>query len=143
LNGILRGLAEHRAETDPRSEDPRLHGRTYAIPFDDVWQAATRLASGQLRGWTVWVADDQEGVIEASIHPVLVGKAGDVRIRIGLDENAQTRVDVVSATRTQRGDLGRCRRVIARFIRRLDETLDARPEQILDPTRTPAWLEPA
>lgn len=140
MNGILRGLTENRAETDPTSEDDRLLGRTYTIPFEDVWQAATGLAKG-LRGWSLWVADDQEGVIEASVRPLLFGAPADVRVRIGLDENAQTRVDLASASRTERGDLGRSRRNIGRFLRGLDQALQARPGQILDASRTATWRE--
>lgn len=140
MRRILRGLTERRAETDPKSEDGRLHGRTYAIPFESVWLAATRLAGGGIRGWSLWVADDQLGLIEASTHPFL-GPQADVRVRIGLDENGQTRVDLTSASRTTRGDLGRSRRNIGRFLARLDELLEARPGQILDASRTPAWLE--
>jgi hypothetical protein len=140
LKDILRGLTESRAETDPTSTDHRLLGRTYAIPFEQVWQAAMKLASGGLRGWTLWVADDQEGVIEASTNPPLVA-AADVRVSIILDENAQTRVDLTSASRTERGDWGRSRRNIGRFIRRLDVLLEAAPAQILDATRTVAWPE--
>lgn len=141
MTGILKGLTENRSETDPRSADPRLQGRTYAIPFEDVWQAATRLAGGGIRGWSLWIADDQSGVIEASTSALLFLPAGDVRVQIGLDENAQTRVDLTLASRTERGDLGRSRRAIGRFIRRLDKALGAQPGQILDATRSPAWLE--
>jgi hypothetical protein len=143
LKGILRGLTEHRAETDPNSEDERLLGRTYAIPFENVWQAAKRLASGELEGWTLWVADDQAGLMEASLRPFLFLKAADVRIEIVLDENAQTRVDLTSASRTERGDLGRSRRAIGRFLDRLDEVLEAQPSQILDASRSPVWLDNA
>jgi len=141
LKELLRGLTEHRAETDPTSIDHRLSGRTYAIPFENVWQAATSLASGGLRGWSLWVADDQEGVIEASVSPFLFLAAEDVRIKIGLDENAQTRVDLTSASRGTRGDLGRNRRTIGRFIGRLDGLLDATPTQILDATHKATWQE--
>ena len=141
MKELLRGLSEHRAETDPTSTDHRLSGRTYAIPFENVWHAATSLAAGGLRGWSLWVADDQEGVIEASVSPMLFLAAEDVRIEIGLDENAQTRVDLTSASRTTRGDLGRNRRTIGGFIRRLDGLLDAGPTQILDATKKPTWQE--
>jgi hypothetical protein len=141
LKELLRGLRENRAATDPTSEDERLLGRTYAIPFDRVWQAATRLAGGGLKGWSLWVADDREGLIEASTQ-FLIGPAGDVRVTIGLDHNAQTRVDLVWISRSQRGDMGRSRRSIGRFLRGLDEMLDVGPGQILDPTRAPAWAEP-
>jgi hypothetical protein len=142
LSGLLGGLTENRAETDPTSTDDRLRGRTYAIPFENVWQAATRLASGEIKGWSLWVADDQEGHIEASIRPFLFLAAVDVRIRVGLDQNAQTRVDLTSKSRTERGDLGRSRRSIGRFIGRLDTLLEAGAGQILDATRTAVWQDP-
>lgn len=140
MSGIIRGLTENGARTDPASPDQRLLGRTYAIPFELVWQAATRLAGGGIRGWSLWIADDQVGRIEASTNP-LIGPAADIHVIIGLDQNAQTRVDVVSMSRTHRGDLGRSRRNIGLFLKRLDKILNAEPGQILDATRTPAWLE--
>jgi Protein of unknown function (DUF1499) len=138
---LLQGLTESRAATDPHSADARLQGRTYAIPFQDVWSAALGLAEGGARGWSLLSADDQRGVIEATTKTWLFGIEGDVRIEIGLDENAQTRVDLLSHSRTARADLGRNRRAIGRFVRRLDKSLGAQPGQILDATRAPAWLE--
>lgn len=141
MSGILRGLTERGAATDPASPDARLVGRTYAIPFDAVWSAAMRLAGKELRRWTLESSDDIAGLIEASSKTLLFGQQDAVRIEIGLDENAQTRVDMSSVSRTERPDLGRNRRAIGRFLRRLDKSLGARPEQILDPTRTAVWTE--
>ena len=142
MTELIRGLTENRVETDPSSTDDRLRGRTYAIPFEAVWQAATGLCAGGIRGWSLWVADDQEGVIEASVSR-LIGPAVDVRVKIGLDQNAQTRVDLTSASRTERGDLGRGRRLVGRFIHRLDTELRAGPGKILDASRTAAWHDPS
>jgi hypothetical protein len=61
-----------------------------------------------------------------------------VRIRIGLDANGQTRVDVRSASRSRR-DWGSNARRIDRFLRALDAKLDATPAQILDATRQPQF----
>ncbi len=142
MKGILRGLTEHGAATDPASPDTRLLGRTYTIPFDTVWSAAMRLAGKELPRWTLESSDDIEGLIEARSKTLLFGHEDVVRIEIGLDQNAQTRVDMSSVSRSQRPDLGRNRRAIGRFLARLDQGLGARPEQILDPTRTAAWTEP-
>lgn len=141
MKGILRGLTEHGAATDPASPDARLLGRTYAIPFDAVWSAAMRLAGKELRRWTLESSDDIEGLIEARSKTLLFGQQDDVRIEISLDENAQTRVDMSSRSRLQRPDLGRNRRAIGRFLDRLDKSLGARPEQILDATRAVAWTD--
>ncbi len=141
MRGILRGLTENQAATDPTSPDRRIRGRTYAIPFEAVWQASTRIAEGGLRGWSILMADDQSGAIEAVSKTLVFGFEDDVRVDIRLDEDGQTRVDLWSASRIGRGDLGRNRRTIGRFLRRLDRSLDAQPGQILDATRTPAWHE--
>ena len=142
MREILRGLTENQAATDPKSDDRKLRGRTYAIPFEDVWQASLGLCGGGLRGWSVLSADDQRGVIEAISKTLVLGREDDVRVEIQLDENAQTRVDLWSASQKDRANLGRSRRLIGRFLRRLDRRLAAKPGQILDPTRMPEWYEP-
>jgi len=143
LKGILRGLTETAVATDPVAADGRVRGRTYAIPFDDVWTAATRLAGGGLRGWSLLGADDQEGVIVAVAKPLLFGTPSDVRVEVRLDENAQTRVDAWSSSPGKRGDLGHNRRALGRFFRGLDRSLAVEPGQILDPTLSPSWLDPS
>ena len=142
MREILKGLTENQATTDPTSDDRRLRGRTYAIPFEDVWQATIGLCEGSYRGWSILSADDQRGVVEAISRTLLFGLEDDVRVEIQLDENAQTRVDLWSASRKSRANLGRNRRLIGGFLRRLDHRLDAKPGQILDPAHLPAWHEP-
>jgi len=141
LKEILRGLTETEVTTDPAAADDRLRGRTYAIPFEDVWSAANRLVRGELSRWSLHSADDQAGVIVGSARPLLWGKPCFVRIDVGLDENAQTRVDGWTRSGGKRGDLGRGRRALGRFFRSLDGALAAQPEQILDPTRMSTWFE--
>lgn len=109
------------AATAPDAPEPALRSRTYAVPFEDVWQAALALAGGRLRGfrgWAVASADDHDGVIGATARGALSGEH-DIDIRIGLDADAQTFVDVEVVAR--RGpDLGRSRRRLLRFLRSLD-----------------------
>jgi len=119
---MIRALTANVAETAPEAEDPRLRGRTYAIPFDAVWRAATDLA-GSLRGWTVTGSDDCEGIIQAEARTLVMRFVDDVTIRIRLDENAQTRVDMRSASRKGVGDFGTNARRIGRFMRLLDRRL--------------------
>jgi len=142
LRGILKALTETQATTDPKSDDRRLRGRTYAIPFEKVWQATLALCGGGVRGWSILSADDQRGVVEAISKTLVFGLEDDVRVEIQLDQNAQTRVDLWSGSRKSRANLGRNRRLIGRFLRRLDRRLDATADQILDPTRRAAWHEP-
>lgn len=141
MKRLWRGLTESAAETDPRAEDRRLRGRTYAIPFDRVWRCALELADGAMRRCSVLSADDEAGIIEAEYPSLVLRRMDDLRIEIGLDENGQTRVDVRSACRDGKADLGRNPRTIGRFLKRLDRRLEADPAQILDPTRPPAWSE--
>ena len=142
LSGLVRGFTQNRAHTDPVSEDGRLRGRTYAIPFDEVWDKSVDVAQTRMRGWTVTVADDQLGVLKAESATLIWRFVDDVHISVGLDEDGQTRVDVTSASRVGRGDQGRNPRTIGQFLRKLDRALDVRSGQILDPTLTPARGEP-
>jgi hypothetical protein len=109
------------AQTSRESDDPALRGRTYAIPFEAVWQAALRLAGGELRGWRVAAADDQAGEILAEARG-LFGAMHDIGIEIILDADAQTRVDGRVAARSA-PDFGRSRRRLLRFFRSLDRAL--------------------
>ena len=117
---MLRGVTTSFAETEQAHKDPRLRGRTYAIPFEDVWNAAQALAAGALPRWRIGAADDEEGVIRAEAMTLLRRKCDDVTIRISLDGNGQTRVDARASAREGRGDWGRNARRLNRFFRALD-----------------------
>lgn len=119
--GILRG---NRAFTDPESDDPRLRGRTYAVPFARVWDAALHIA-GTTRGWTVVSSDPRAGEIVAEARTRLWKFTDDVWVRMSLDEDGQTRVDMTSASRTGSADLGTNARRIARFLHALDTRLQS------------------
>jgi len=132
LKWILQGLSGNHAHTDVSATDPRLRGRTYAIPFDGVWKAALKVSNKQMRGWSVLYIDDQTGVIVAEALRLPWRDKDDVRISIGLDENGQTRVDLRSTSRQGKRDWGRNHRRILSFLRLLDRELSARPDQILN-----------
>ncbi|NNL31537.1 MAG: DUF1499 domain-containing protein, partial [Gemmatimonadetes bacterium] len=121
VNPLVRGLTEKSSETSPGAEDPRLRGRTYTIPFDHVWETSLRVIRGRLRGWTVVIDNDRAGRIDALATSALRRLETEVVVRIGLDENGQTRVDVEATTRTDVRDYGRCRRLIGRFTKHLDK----------------------
>ena len=108
-------LWENRARTHPEHPDERLKGRTYAIPFAQVWAAVVEIASGGLRGWTTVVADEDLGVLRAECQVLVFRFVDDVEIWVSLDENAQTRVDMSSSSRGERGDLGHNARRIRKF----------------------------
>ena len=139
MKPIVRGLTSNGAETDPHATDGRLLGRTYAIPFDDVWCAAIALADGGLLGWSMVSSNDQVGTIQAESRTLILRFVDDVYVHVCLDDNAQTRVDMRSRSRKGKRDLGRNRRNIGKFLRRLDKRLGAQPGQILDPTHPTSW----
>jgi hypothetical protein len=116
---IWRGLTHNRAFTDDEASDPRLRAREYAVPFAAVWQAALAIAD-RTRGWTLIASDPVKGEIVAEARTAVWGFVDDVWIRISLDEDGQTRVDVTSASRKGSADLGTNARRIARFLHALD-----------------------
>jgi hypothetical protein len=134
LSRLWSNLSRNRAHTHPRHEDPSLRGRTYVIPFAKVWDEATAMASGGLRGWTLLEAAEDLGVFRAEAKTLIFGFVDDVEFRISLDENAQTRVDMTSESRKGKGDLGMNARRIRKFFRILDKRVGAGPGMILDPT---------
>jgi uncharacterized protein (DUF1499 family) len=78
-------------------------------------------------------ANDEAGVIRAEARTVFLPFTDDVLIQVGLDVDAQTRVDVTSRSRKGMSDLGANGRRIRKFLRSLDRALDARPELVLPP----------
>jgi hypothetical protein len=119
-------MPTNRAATQPDHPDPRLRGRTLAVPFDRVWKEALLLAAKK-QGWTVLDADDLKGVIRAEAQTLVFRFTDDVEIRIGLDQDGQTRVDMTSASRVGKSDLGTNARRIANFLRGLDQRLARAP----------------
>lgn len=117
------GLTRNVAFTDPAAEDERLRGRTYAIPFEDVWQASLHLVGGGLKRWRLLEYDDREGIIRGRARGLLGRVVSSITVRISLDFDAQTRVDALSASRVGRMDLGVNARRLDRFFRALDAAM--------------------
>jgi uncharacterized protein (DUF1499 family) len=120
--GLLRALTTNRAFTDAEADDPRLRGRSYAVPFAEVWAVALDIAQNT-PGWTILSSDPRAGEIVAEATTRLWGFTDDVWIRLSLDEDGQTCVEMASASRKGSGDLGTNTRRIARFLRSLDARL--------------------
>lgn len=112
-------LTRNRAHTRPDHPDTRLRGRAYAVPFATVWTAALETATSQTR-WTVTESDPRAGEIVAESRTLLWRFTDDVRIRVSLDADGNTRVDLESASRKGSADLGTNARRIARFLHGLD-----------------------
>ena len=106
--------------TGPDQADARLQGRTYSIPFEDVWQGALRVIREKSKGWKLDLADDQEGVITVDVRGVHARLNGTVEVRIALDANGQTRVDARARTPAAFSDFGVNARRLGHFFRGLD-----------------------
>ena len=134
-SALARGFTRSLAFTTPSAEDPRLRGRTYAIPFEDVWQECLRLVDGGLRGWELREADDEEGVIRGAVRGLTARFASTLTVRVTLDADAQTRVDALAAARSGRYDLGTNVRRLNKFFRALDQGLEESRGRAIEPVR--------
>lgn len=132
----LSDLKGNRARTDAGADDPRLRGRTYAIPFETVWQACLR-AGRELPGWSVHRSDDRAGSIRCVVASGVLFPAVYVDVEVGLDSNGQTRVDVEATSASERSNLGRSRRLVIRFVAQVDTNLSPGPGDVLDPATLP------
>ncbi len=115
-------LTRNSAQTAENTPDPRLRGRTYSVPFARVWDESLKVIESSPR-WKLIDADEGRGVIRAEATTLVLRFVDDVRLRIKLDQNALTRVDMRSSSRVGRGDLGANARRIRRFFRELDRRL--------------------
>lgn len=122
LNGIWRALTTNSAQTRETAEDSRLRGRTYLVPFATVWDEILGMIESHPR-WKLIRADEGTGLIHAEARTPVLRFVDDVRFKLKLDQNALTRVDMWSASRVGRGDLGANARRISRFYRELDRRL--------------------
>lgn len=123
----------YRVRTDPGATDARLRGRRFAIPFERVWAASYRLLSGGLPHWGLTWEDDRSGVLEAKVPERILRPAGHVRVRVFLDADAQTCVEMAAGPVSGGRDLGASRRRIGQFFAALDAELSPRPGEVLPP----------
>jgi uncharacterized protein (DUF1499 family) len=124
--GFWEALTQNSAQTHENAEDSRLRGRTYVVPFARVWDEIVSMIESHQR-WTLIRADEATGLIHAEATTRVFRFVDDVRFKVKLDSNALTRVDMWSASRARRGDLGTNARRIARFCRELDHRLGIQP----------------
>ena len=106
---------------------PEITGRRYAAPPEDVLKAVDDVVAG--KGWRVlshppFVAGATEYTLEAVARTSLFGFPSDIAIRL-TDEDESTYVDMRSASRYGRGDLGDNAGRISDFFRALDAEIPA------------------
>ncbi len=119
---IWKALRTNSAQTHANSEDPRLKGRTYLVPFAQVWDEIVNMIEARSR-WTLISADEASGSVRAEARTLVFRFVDDVQVKVKLDDNALTRVDMWSSSRVGNADLGTNARRIAGFFRELDRRL--------------------
>jgi len=119
---IWKAFTTNSAQTHANSEDPRLRGRTYLVPFAQVWDEIVKMVEKRPR-WTLISADEASGGIRAEARTLVFRFVDDVQVKVKLDDNALTRVDMWSSSRVGNADLGANARRIAGFFRELDRRL--------------------
>jgi uncharacterized protein (DUF1499 family) len=117
---------EHPGEATARLQRdayPAVVPMRLAAERETVFRAAEALA--QELGWQIIEADAGEGRIEAVDRTFWFGFRDDVVIRISEAEDGGTQVDMRSASRVGRGDLGANARRILDFLVRLQDRVSA------------------
>lgn len=105
--------------------------RTYAIPYEDVWQSLL-LVVGEHPRWAVLEADGDRGILGMEVRPRLLGQARRLDVTVGLDPQGQTRVEVARGAPAAGPDWRGGRRSARRLLRALDHFL-ARRRSAADP----------
>ncbi len=97
-------------------------GRTYTVPFAEVWDAATADIRGR-RGWEIVHADEERGLLTVVCRSRLRRSSDDLSVWVRLDEYGLTRVDARAGSREGRLSPGANRRRIVELLEALDEAL--------------------
>jgi len=95
-----------------------IHPAVYAIPFDTVWESVT--AALRSEGARLERADDTAGLVHAHGEGGFPSQRWTVEARVGLDSDAQTRVEL-TVTLLEGLDLGRTARRARRIMARIDQ----------------------
>lgn len=117
LRRLVRAVTRNVARTRPDADDPRLRTLRADAPREAAWDAALS-AARSMPGWTVTAADAERGEIRAEARTRTLGFTDDVTVRVSGAEGGGSTVDVRSASRVGRMDLGTNARRVARFLRR-------------------------
>lgn len=110
-----RELIDTRAADGPE-------GRTYTVPFAEVWDAATADIRGR-RGWEIVHADEERGLLTVVCRSRLRRSSDDLSVWVRLDEYGLTRVDARAGSREGRLSPGANRRRVVELLGALDEAL--------------------
>ncbi len=112
--------------TNIGSDDPALRPHVYPLPYDAVWDAAVKAATG-IKGWSITSTDWNGGVIALSMGFNMWTTGTKMTVHVQKIDAARTQVDMQSSLAGFNGimmsDYGQNRRNIMRFFEELDRTL--------------------
>lgn len=97
-------------------------GRTYTVPFAEVWDAATADIRSR-RGWEIVHADEERGLLTVVCRSRLRRSSDDLSVWVRLDEYGLTRVDARAGSREGRLTPGANRRRVLDLLDSLDRAL--------------------
>ena len=116
MDNVKRWLTEREFDTRTASG---VRDYAYAVPFATVWDLLLDEVRRQPR-WTLIHSDEEQGLLTVACRSPLQRALHDLTIWVFLDENGLTCLDIRSASRGGRGDLGASRRQVHRLAEMLD-----------------------
>lgn len=119
MDNVKRWLTEREFDTRT-GEGPG--GLTYTAPFAEVWDLLLDEVRRQPR-WTLIHADEEAGLLTVACREPLQRAMHDLTVWVSLDDNGLTCLDIRSASRGGRGDLGASRRRVLHLTAMLDRAL--------------------
>ncbi len=125
-------LTHNKAETRPDHPDPSLKTRTYILPAARLFTALIDVIQ-TLPRWKVVHQEAENGEISAERKTRLFGFIDDIKIRLTTTEPGKTTLNIKSASRVGKGDLGQNARNIREIFSALDHKI-GKPSET-QPTR--------
>ncbi len=119
MDNVKRWLTEREFDTRSTSGPG---GLTFVAPFAEVWDLLLAEVRRQAR-WTLIHADEEQGLLTIACKEPLQRSLHDLTVWVRLDENGLTCIDIRSASRGGRGDLGANRRRVRHLTELLERTL--------------------
>ncbi len=115
-------LTHNQANTQPDHSDPSLRTRHYPLSYDVFFAKLVHVIKSLPR-WQVVAQDLEKGEILATRRSRLFRFVDDVRIQISKKGENEIALDLHSASRVGKGDLGQNARNIRELLHRLDQKL--------------------
>lgn len=115
-------LTQNRAATRPDHPDLSLRTRSYEQRSEILFATLLDIIKA-LPLWEVLQSDLQKGLIQATRTTRLFHFVDDIEIQITKKSAQEVEVDVRSASRVGKGDLGQNARNIRQLLKKLDQSL--------------------